>query len=540
MLKRFFQSSVLFWIALTLLSLAGGYVLFYSTAVAPWAFSDSTVYIAAGINWIKGNGMGFFQADGLFAPLMHFPPGYPVLIGLTSLLVPDPITAIRWINILCFILLIFLGGLLLYKITQSKLLPLLYSILLIFSPFLIMPFSGAMSEAPAILTGTLALLLLVRYRQTNRKAILLAAGLLAAAAVFIRYQQAAILLAGGIFLLFLSRHNWKTCLKETLWYALYSAGPFALWLALKVISGSGNEPRELGLRGSIAEISQTFLANTYYTVKYWFPWRTGLFPAVDASIMRVILVALFVFLLTLGSWRWRKSGKQINLTSPVLQLLLVCALYIAADLFFLWAAMLIASPPPDVDNRMLSPLLPILFILLLCSIDLAGKPFDRKWPFSVAMIAVTLLFCITFTRQERKYLVNMHYAGEGFTSITFKDSPLVYKIREVNLKRKIITNSPALVQFFTLKEPYRAFEEPQDPAIVLTDRYGNADTAQQKVFREECAALVIFDPDLTYRYNPESALYFPPDARIVTNGLEEIFVDKLGKIYLYPGCKLTP
>lgn len=537
MLKRFLQGTVLFWVALTLLALAGGYVLFYSTAVAPWAFSDSTVYIAAGINWIKGNGMGFVQADGLFAPLMHFPPGYPVLIGLTSLLIPDPITAIRWLNIFCFVLLIFLGGLLLYKITQSKLLPLLYGILLIFSPFLIMPFSGAMSEAPAILAGTLALLLLVRYRQSNRKSTLLAAGLLAAVAVFIRYQQAAILLTGGIFLFFFSHQNWKTRLKETLQYALFSAGPFVLWLAIQAIFSSSNEPRELGLRGSIGEISQTFLANTYNTVKYWFPWRTGLFPAVEASTVRVILVALFVLLLAIGAWRWRKSGKQINLTSPVLQLLLVCALYVAADLFFLWAAMLIASPPPDVDNRMLSPLLPILFILLLSSIDLAGKPFDRKWPFAMAMVAVTLLFCITFARQERKYLVNMHYGGEGFTSVTFKNSPLVDQIRKITLQRKIITNSPALVQFFTLKEPYRTFEEPKDPAIVLTDRYGNADTAQQKVFREECAALVIFDPDLAYRYNPESALYFPSDARSVTNGLNEIFVDNLGKIYLYPGCQ---
>lgn len=536
MVKRFFQSSALFWISLTLLSLAGGYVIFYGTAVGPWAFSDSTTYIAAGINWIKGNGMGFVQANGLFAPLMHFPPGYPVLIGLTSLLIPDPITAIRWINIFCFILLIFLGGLLLYKITQSKLLPLLYGILLIFSPFLIMSFSGAMSEAPAILTGTLAILLLVRYQQTDQKGHLLAAGLLAAAAVFIRYQQAAILLTGGIFLFFISRQNWKTRLKETIQYALFSAGPFMLWLATQAIFSSNNEPRELGLRGNIGEISQTFLANTYNTVKYWFPWRTGLFPAVEAPTVRVILVALFVLLLALGAWRWRKSGKQINLTSPVLQLLLVCALYVASDLFFLWAAMLIASPPPDVDNRMLSPLLPILFILLLDAINLASKPFSRRWPFAVSMLVVTLLFCITFARQERKYLVNMHYGGEGFTSITFKNSPLVEQIRKITLQRKIITNSPALVQFFTLKEPYRTFEEPKDPAIFLTDRYGNADTAQQKVFREECAALVIFDPDLAYRYNPESALYFPPDAYDVTNGLDEIFSDKLGKIYLYPGC----
>ena len=251
MIKRLLTLKTFFWLALTLLSLSGGYVIYYSTAVAPWAFSDSTVYIAAGINWIKGNGMGFLQANGVFAPLTHFPPGYPVLIGLTSLLLPDPITAIRWINILSFTLLIFLSGLLLYKITRSRLLPLLYGVLLVFSPFLVMPFSGVMSEAPAILSGTLALLLLVRYRQTNQKTILLVSGLLSSIAVFIRYQQIAVVLAGGFFLLLLTNNRLKARIKETLLYALYAVAPFGIWLLVNAFAGSGSGPRVLGLRGSL-------------------------------------------------------------------------------------------------------------------------------------------------------------------------------------------------------------------------------------------------------------------------------------------------
>ena len=128
-----------------------------------------------------------------------------------------------------------------------------------------------MSEAPAILTGTLALLLLVRFRQTDKKVLLLAAGLLSSAAIFIRYQQAAILLAGGIFLLFLSRQGWKTRVKDTLFYAFFSAGPFGLWLALSAFSGSRNIPRELGLRGSVANITRIFLTNTYNNIKILVP-----------------------------------------------------------------------------------------------------------------------------------------------------------------------------------------------------------------------------------------------------------------------------
>ena len=120
-----------------LISLAGGYLVYYNTNLGPWAFSDSTVYIAAGINWVKGGGMGFTQADGDFARLTHYPPGYPVLIGLTSLVTASPLEAARWINIVCFSLLIFLGGWLIWRITASRLFAILFGVLILTSPFLL-------------------------------------------------------------------------------------------------------------------------------------------------------------------------------------------------------------------------------------------------------------------------------------------------------------------------------------------------------------------------------------------------------------------
>ena len=114
------------------------------------------------------------------------------------------------------------------------------------------------------------------------------------------------------------------------------------------------------------------------------------------------------------------------------------------------------------------------------------------------------------------------------------------RLREVNLHKKIVTNSPALIQFFTLNAPYRTFDGRLDPAIGSTTRYGDFNTPPQKVFREECAALVIFYPKLVYLYNPEASLYFPPEAYGVTTGLTEVFSDSLGKIFLYPGCQETP
>ena len=534
-LSTFYQPRI-FWLFLAVLSIAGGFIVFYCTAVAPWAFSDSTVYLAAGVNWIEGNGMGFLQADGTFAHLTHYPPGYPVLIGLTTLLLPDPVAAARWINILSFTLLIFLGGVLLHRITRSSWLPVFNAILLLFCPFLLVPFSGVMSEAPAILAGTLALLSLAFFIKEERKWQLVLAGLLSLAALFIRYQQAAVLLTGGVFLLFFGRKTWRTRLKDTALYALIAAGPFVLWYILDGLSAPGGGARILGLNGAPGEITRRFLANTFDSVKFWFPWRTGLLPGVNASIVRGFLVLLFITFLGIASKRtWKRRG-QLGVKTAVVSLAIISFLFLVTDLFFLWVAMLFAAPPPDIDNRMLSPLLPLIFILILSLELLASSAFHGRALAPLVMAATVALFCLVFAPQVKTYAVEMHGYGEGYTSLTFKDSSFITRIKTLSARGPIVTNSPALVQFFTLKEPYRTFDNPDDPALTTSSMFGDQATEAQTLFRERCAPLVIFDPDLAYRYNPESALYFPAEAQKLTSGLDEITSDQLGEIYLYPGC----
>jgi len=525
-----------FWITLAVLAVVGGFLVFYCTAIAPWAFSDSTVYLAAGVNWIKGNGVGFLQADGTFAHLTHYPPGYPVLIGVTTFLLPDPIDAARWINIISFMLLIFLGGVLLHRVSHSCWLPVFYALLIAFCPFLLVPFSGIMSEAPAILTGTLALLFLVLFVKEERSWQLILAALLSLAALFIRYQQAAVLLTGGVFLLFFGRKTFHVRLKDAALYALIAAGPFVLWYLLDGLSAPGSGARILGLNGAPGEIARQFLVNTYDTVKFWFPWRTGLLPGLNASVARGCLVLLFIAFLGIAWLRVRKIHGQPVAKNAVTSLAIVSFLYLLADLLFLWVAMLFAAPPPDIDNRMLSPLLPLLFILILSLEFLASAAFRFRALAPLVMAVTVGLFCLVFTPQVKTYAVEMHGYGEGYTSLTFKDSPFVAEIKSLSVQGTLVTNSPALVQFFTLRAPYRTFDGLEDPAMVRTSMFGDQATEAQTLFREECAPLVIFDPDLAYRYNPESALYFPVSARTVTSGLNELFSDNLGKIYLYPGC----
>lgn len=537
MTKRIKFSVVLFWTFLVLVSLAGGYLVYYATNIGPWAFSDSTVYITAGINWVKGGGMGFPQANGDFARLTHYPPGYPVLIGMTSLLAASPVDAARWINIISFALLIFLGGWLIWRITNSRLFPILYGSMILFSPFLLTPFSGVMSESSAILTGTLALLLLVLYTKTDRLAYLVLAGILSAAAVFIRYQQAAVIITGCLFLLFASQKSWLPRIKHLALYAILSAGSFGAWLLADFLSAETNGVRTIGLRGDPGLIMQEFLAHTYDAVKFWFPWRSNLIPGVDAGLVRYMLIGLFTALLVLALTRFIKKRDGTFGAAPLARLVLISAAYIIVDLVFLWVAMLVSSPSPDINNRMLSPILPILFILILGLEYLVVWVFHHRLWTKVIMVMTCLLFILVFRPQQKYYLETMNGYGEGYTSLTFTGSPFVAQLQDLANEHTIITNSPALVLFFTLKEPYRTFENVNDPYIVSTVIFGDQDSTAQQAFREGCGALVIVDPNTADRFDNQSKLYFPAEAYQVTDELVVIYEDPLGLIYIYPGCE---
>lgn len=530
-------TAAIFWACLAFISLAGGYLVFYTTAIGPWAFSDSTVYIASGVNWVKGGGMGFMQANGEFARLTHYPPGYPVLIGLTSLLASSPVDAARWINIFSFTLLIFLGGWLIFRITNSRLYPILYGSMILFSPFLLTPFSGVMSESSAILTGTVALLLLALYAKTDRLLHLVLAGLLSAAAVFIRYQQAAVIITGCLFLLFASRKHWLPRIKQLVVYGLISAGPFAAWLLVDTLSAESDGVRTIGLRGDPGAITQSFLARTYETIKFWFPWRSNLIPGLDAGLARYVITGLFAALLMFTLiWFIKKRGTAFE-AAPLARLVLISAAYIIVDLVFLWAAMLISTPSPDINNRMLSPILPMLFILILGLVYLAAQVFVHKLWVQGIMVMMVLLFILVFRPQVKNYMETMHGYGDGYTSLAFTGSPFVAQLQELTNEHKIITNSHALVLFFTLKEPYRTFESLNDPYLSSTVTYGDQDSEAQLAFRQGCGALVIFDRNTADRYDNQSKQYFPPEATPVTDGLVEIYKDTLGQIFIYPGCE---
>ena len=109
------------------------------------------------------------------------------------------------------------------------------------------------------------------------------------------------------------------------------------------------------------------------------------------------------------------------------------------------------------------------------------------------------------------------------------------KFKKSHDNKQIITNSVSLVLFYTQKEPYRSFDGLDDPAIHTTKRYGDLDTQAQTVFREECGALVIFDPSRFERMDRESVLSFPPEVYGVTEGLVEILRRFVGKDLLVPG-----
>ena len=537
-MKKLSFSTFLFWFLLLLFSFSGGAYIYYCTAIGPWAFSDSAIYVVSSINWSEGAGLGYQSISGAFIPLQHYPPGYSILLGLGNLLFDSPITSARWIDITSFTLLIFFGSLLIWKSTRSRLFALCYAFVILFSYYLVIQFTGVMSEPAAILCGSVSLLLLGFHVRNDKKWVLAVAGFLAACAVLIRYQQFGVPITGAVFLFFFSKQSWKKRFSDTLIYGLFAAIPVLIWFITSYLGQHSLGAREFELQGSFLQITQQYISNVFNAVKYWFPYRSNLLPHMDASLVRVLLLALFAVIAVIGIVKGLRNEAKPFCNSPQVQLVLISTLFIAIEILFLWLALFISSPPPAINSRMLSSLIPMLIVMVFgieaIFINTSKKPTIA----SFIMLFSSFLFFIDFYPQIREHAILMHGYGEGLTSIPYSKSELIVRLESLPEDRPIISNSPASVIFYTYREPFQTFSVDNDPWLSKTIQFGDQNSNAQTAFREDCGALVIFDPVIVNKIDLDAGLHFPSSAYQMTDGLTLLFEDSLGKIFVYPGCEI--
>jgi len=226
----------------------------YLTRDAPGIAPDSVVYLGTAHNLATGHGLTTpfnlmfnpyppgravsFHGD---VPLTQYPPLFPVVLGVLGWLGAGLVDAARALNAGLFGVNIVLTGLLLARVTRSRLLAVLGAIAFALSANVLINHGLVMSE-PLMLTALLSGTLLVPWLLRDpRAASLLAVGACAAAASLTRLAGVSFTVAAVVAVLSWMTGSMRSRLRFAAALAALGIAPVALWaLITRIVSPSGD------------------------------------------------------------------------------------------------------------------------------------------------------------------------------------------------------------------------------------------------------------------------------------------------------------
>ncbi len=535
------QGKVLFAV-LAVLGVVGMIVVIYGTRWGPWGYSDAVGYMVNARNLATGRGLGLYRPSGQFVPLVSHPPLYPLLLIAFSGPSLNLVAAARWIDVLCFGILVWASGWLFYRLTNSAWASLAMSGLLLAQPALINAYTSAMAEPIFLLTEVVGSLLLLLYIEGGKRLHLVLAGVVTGMAFLTRYPGAVFVACGALFLVLFGSRPLRQRLKDFGLYCCIAVIPVAAFVAWSNIRYSGATPRGLKQSYSLLPEFVAFLRKIPSIVYSWKPVTAEMASSIgaNADLLRglgkpAVAAALLVgVIFVIGSAR--KMRSQIgagNLKASVFRIPGLFLLIQAGYMAFFGVAYVVTSPTPDVDGRTILPILPALIVTLLS----VGYILVQSWPRAL-WIRLIAGICIVgsvagYISISIEPLQRLHENGAGYTSPQWRKSETIQAAKSLPTDIPLISNEPIAVLFYVDHWPHElsVTGEPGLPSSYT--RYGDGTDEMESIFRDQHAALILFDTIYTQigaEYQGET------QARIeaLTKGLTVEFMGGDGAIYTYP------
>ncbi|MCL4415689.1 MAG: hypothetical protein M1365_03155, partial [Actinobacteria bacterium] len=357
-------------IVLVFIALSGfGLILLLTFKMGPGLSPDSVAYIAAARNILNGRGIAvLLNNDGtplnLWQPvylnetvhIFKWPPLYPLILSLTEISGVDIIEGSRWLNSAIFGLNIFLMGFIIMKITKSILLPVLTSLLFLFSKEIIFIHHMAWSEPLFILLAFLGLFLLINFFWTKKLSLLLLSALITGLAFLTRYSGAALVITGTAGLILLNREKITRKILQSFIFIAISCLPAGIWLLGLQFLKKGFSVRRLVLNPVKPDEIKIMLDN----ITKW------LFPGSITFILRIILTIVIIILIIAGfliiNIKTRDKNEYVQQKKINQAALLFLAFVIFYSGFNILTRLVAGANLDFWDNRHLAPVLSAFII----------------------------------------------------------------------------------------------------------------------------------------------------------------------------------
>lgn len=478
---------------LALISVGAGWYIADCTKYAPWGFSDSAAYLSAARNFAAGRGLGIFNPDGSFTPLLIFAPFYSIFLSIFAVFKADLIVTARVMDIVFFAALIGASGWLFYLITRSFWGALCLAVMITTTPVLGISFTSIMSEPLAMVLGIPGFLLLIYALRQNSTKWLIVSAILTSLALLTRYAFAAFPAAGVVCVLLLSNKRFAKRIIDTLKYGIISFGPMLVWIVLQLLSKNSIGARTYSMDFSITEKFSQFITQVFAVLKYWLPFRTGMIPGVQADVFRPILLLIFAVVILLGLFFGIKkffASKQQVLGFLGLGFVFLIITYLSV----LFVTFLVSSETISIDDRMLSPIIPIFYALILCCALSIGQEIHPRVTFPFFAVVIALFFVVYNFQPFKAYPIVVGNIPNGYTAPVWMENKILSGEIALPQDRPLITNAPDILLFYTNRSAYTLSAGAESSLSI------GSQTSLDAMLHDECAVLVLFDSGDTQRF----------------------------------------
>ena len=473
------KNKVLFCLESLLISMFFSFLIYIQTSKYGIGLSPDSITYLKLANAISQEGFVFIINN----PSATFPPFYPLLLSVVSVLFNIDILIIaRWFNIVLVFLFSFLSLVLYRKLTKNLLILPALGLIVAFSKPTNLVFCYAWSESLFIF---IILLITFSIETTTCKRSILC-GLLTSLAILTRYAGVAIIPAVCLYI-FIQKSEFAEKIKKCFCYATLPVLIYIVYIArnycfTKTFMGE----RPASATGLISNCDRAIS-----TVVFW--WNNS---------YNFMFFSVF-FVLGAFTWNYRKELTQYFFTSPNIVKFSACYFLI----YFLFITLSSTVTAYDlIDDRLMSPIFLSTTILILYVITYIVS---KKEIFSgTVLVVLVVCFALSFAKTTVKEIIMRMDEGAGqYASAFWQENELLNylkKDKKIFLKN-IYTND--IAPFFLIDRSLR-------PKMIPSKKNNNS----AQFIGANLENLVIKYPDLKNSY----LVYFNVDDRKDVFQLKEL------------------
>jgi hypothetical protein len=420
-----------------LFAVVGIIIILTSTAVyGPGITTDAAHYLSSAENLLAGQGYTSFNG----IPYVHWPPLFPSLIALISLLGIEPYAAGRFINAFSFGGIIFLSGMLFNRRIKSFWLTISATLAVLLSTALLKDCAYLWSEPVFILLIIMYMFCITQYLEKERLRFLILAAVFASLSCLQRYAGLTTVITGGILTLFLNRKiPIYNRFKHSLLFGLIAVLPFCLWIIRCRLVSHTNIDYPLCIQPDL--LSQIVI-RPLEDITAWLVTAELQLPG------RLIIIGIFLSILISAEIIKRHKMPHHFQDMKIAQVSVIFSLVYA---FFITTAAAIVKA--DSNERMWSPLFVFLILLILIGIEAVARLLDRflKNPSASnlllsGIISLWLLFyCLPVFRQTASFY--HRYGVPGVNSSLWRNAPLTNWLENHRLDGVFFSDAPDTLYF---------------------------------------------------------------------------------------------